>query len=155
MRPLLAAIAAVAITALPASALAQRHGGGGWHGAGGGWHGMSGTPHAAAPTGGVHGQWVHGHGFQDFHHFHHFGHDRIFFVGFFPDPWFWGWPGYGWYDCWWDDPWCYGPAYPPPRPAPAPDAGPDADELPPAPTACGAWRWDERLQTYEWVASRC
>jgi len=166
MKKLIAALASAALITAPMAALAQGHGGG--HGGGG--HGFGGFH-----GGGFHGGGFHGGGFRG-------GFGGPFFwgagfglgLGLAYDPWFWGYPPYGYYGY-------YGyPAYyeydynddapagsssyyrgsmpsddgAPPQGANARIAPPSQQSQAPA-QACGSWRWDQTAQKYQWATDGC
>jgi hypothetical protein len=173
MKTLVAALAGAALITAPMTVQAQSHGGGhggGGHGFGGGFHG-----------GGFHGGGFHG-GFRGggFHRgFGFYGAPFFYGAGLglglaYYDPWFWGYPGYGYYGypAYYDYDYDYGDDYAPPPggysggyyrgtmpeddAATGPNAGPAGSEAaPPAARACGTWRWDSTAQKYQWDTTGC
>ena len=165
MKTLIAALAGAALIITPMAAQAQHSGGhgGGFHGGGfhgGGFHG-----------GGFHGGFRGG-GFRGGFHRGFFGDPFFFGAGlglgyYYADPWFWGYPGYGYYGYpAYDDDDSYGGAsygggssgyYRGSMPS---DDGPgapgpnDRAAAPPSANgpaqACGSWRWDSSAQKYQW-----
>jgi hypothetical protein len=138
MKRLVSAVAAAALLAMPIAAPAQGHGGG--HGGG----------HAGGFHGGGRGFRGGGFGFRGGRGFFPFGLGFGLGLGFAlaDDPWFYGFPGYGY----WDGPcgaWGCGYYYDSPPPAPGPAGGP----LPPA--ACGNWVWHADQGRYAWVPQAC
>jgi hypothetical protein len=155
MKVIVAALASAALIAAPLTATAQSHGGshssaghvsGGRGGGVGGYHGY---------RGGYRGYRGGYYGYPFF-----WGAGLGLALGeFYAAPWYYGYPyyyyGYPPYD---DD------GYGPPASGyyqgslPSDDVAPGAGAKPgsaPAAKACGAWRWDQTAQKYQWVTDGC
>jgi len=160
MKNIVSALAAGALLATPLAASAQ-HGG---HGGFGGGHG--GFSHASAGRfgGGYHSYgrgfgYRGGYGWRGGYGYYPWGFGLGFALA--ADPWFYGFPGYGWY---YDTPygcglWGCGYDYiydapPPPRGSAPPPPGESNAAAPPA--ACGSWVWRTSPNGhYDWVPSAC
>lgn len=166
MRSLVLAGSALVLALTPLAAHAQRgggHGGGSFHSAAGGFSGRSsiGSAHVSGSFGyhggyGYRGSYGYRGGYGG-HGYYYPGYRRpgfLFGLGFYYDPFFYGYPPYGYYS-YYSVPYDYydGPAYT----APADVAPP-----PPPPSAtsngqqnCGNWQWDAGAQRYKWVTQAC
>jgi len=160
MKNIVSALAAGALLATPLAASAQ-HGG---HGGFGGGHG--GFGHASVGrAGGYHGYYGRGYGYRGgygwrggYGYYPYWGFGLGLGFALAADPWFYGFPGYGWY---YDAPygcggWGCGYDYegPPPPPGSAPPPPGATRAAPPA--ACGSWVWRTSPNGhYDWVPSAC
>ena len=79
-----------------------------------------------------------------------------FYLGYYDDPWFWGYPGY-----YYSYPDAYDDAPPPVAPVVREDGvAPQASVPPAGATAssaqtCGHWQWATSDQQYHWVNNGC
>ena len=122
--------------------------------AGGGAHSVArGSSSGHAVRAGYNGGYHYGgYGWRGWPYF--YGPALGLYLGFYSDPWFWGYPGYSYYGY----PAYPVPAYAPPvvpypgADSPAPSAAPQAQSVP---QTCGSWQWNAAEKQYHWVTNGC